>query len=74
MRDGEESQSSRGRSKAAAGNQLRKVDTNSIGMRLTLILAGEFMMGSDATDPDAENDEFLDAAAGKKEKHLVRIT
>jgi len=47
--------------------------TNSIGMTLTLIPAGEFMMGSDATDPDAYDDEFLDKAAGKKEKHRVRI-
>jgi formylglycine-generating enzyme required for sulfatase activity len=48
--------------------------TNSIGMTLTLIPAGEFMMGSDATDPDAEDDELLDTASGKKEKHRVRIT
>ncbi len=47
---------------------------NSIGMTLKLIPAGEFMMGSDATDPDAKDDEFLDKAAGKKEKHRVRIT
>ena len=48
--------------------------TNSIGMKLTLIKAGEFMMGSDATDPDAYDDEFVDKAAGRKEKHRVRIT
>ena len=48
--------------------------TNSVGMSLVLIPAGEFMMGSDDSDHDAEPDEFLDAAAGKKEKHRVRIT
>jgi formylglycine-generating enzyme required for sulfatase activity len=48
--------------------------SNSIGMTLTLIKAGEFMMGSDATDADAFDDEFLDKAAGRKEKHRVRIT
>jgi formylglycine-generating enzyme len=48
--------------------------TNSIGMTLRLIPVGEFMMGSDATDPDASDDEFVDKAAGKKEKHRVRIT
>jgi sulfatase modifying factor 1 len=48
--------------------------TNSIGVKLTLINAGEFMMGSDATDPDGEDDEFVDKAAGRKVKHRVRIT
>ena len=48
--------------------------TNSIGMKLVLIPAGEFLMGSDATDPDADDDEFVDKAAGRKEKHRVRIT
>jgi formylglycine-generating enzyme required for sulfatase activity len=48
--------------------------TNSIGMTFALIPAGEFMMGSDATDPDAYDAEFLDKAAGRKEKHRVRIT
>ncbi len=47
---------------------------NSIGMTLKLIPTGEFMMGSDATDHRAKDNEFLDAAAGKKEKHRVRIT
>jgi sulfatase modifying factor 1 len=47
---------------------------NSIGMKLKLIPAGEFMMGSDATDSDAEDEEFIDHAAGRKEKHRVRIT
>ena len=48
--------------------------TNSIGMKFVLIPAGEFMMGSDATDPHAEDEEFLDEAAGRKEKHRARIT
>lgn len=39
---------------------------NSIGMKLALIPAGDFRMGSDASDPDAESDELP--------KHLVRIT
>ena len=57
-----------------AGTDKGNVIVNSIGMKLTLIPAGEFMMGSDATDPDAYDNEFLDKAAGKKEKHRVRIT
>jgi formylglycine-generating enzyme required for sulfatase activity len=32
--------------------------TNSIGMRLVLIPAGSFMMGSSRNDPDAADDEF----------------
>jgi formylglycine-generating enzyme required for sulfatase activity len=49
--------------------------TNSIGMTFALIPQGEFMMGSDASDPYAEySDEFLDAQSGKKEKHRVPIT
>jgi sulfatase modifying factor 1 len=48
--------------------------TNSIGVELTLIDAGEFLMGSDATDADAEDEEFLDKASGRKEKHRIRIT
>jgi formylglycine-generating enzyme required for sulfatase activity len=48
--------------------------TNSIGMTLNLIQPRKFLMGSDATDPDGYYPEFLDNAAGRKEKHLVRIT
>jgi formylglycine-generating enzyme required for sulfatase activity len=40
--------------------------TNSIGMRLALIPAGEFQMGSPDSDSDASDDE--------KPQHLVRIT
>lgn len=40
--------------------------TNSIGMRLALIPAGEFQMGSPDSDADAAHDE--------KPQHLVRIT
>jgi formylglycine-generating enzyme required for sulfatase activity len=43
-------------------------------IKLKRIAAGEFMMGSDATDPDAYDSEFVDKAAGRKEKHRVRIT
>jgi formylglycine-generating enzyme required for sulfatase activity len=48
--------------------------SNSIGMTFRLILPGEFMMGSDANDPEAQDDEFADMAAGKRTKHLVRLT
>jgi formylglycine-generating enzyme required for sulfatase activity/serine/threonine protein kinase len=51
---------------------VQKSITNSIGMKFALIPAGEFMMGSDATDPDGREDEFLDKASN--EKHRVRIT
>ena len=54
-------------------DQSRSV-TNSIGMTFTLIKAGEFMMGSDETDPEAFDVEFVDKPAGRKEKHRVRIT
>ena len=40
--------------------------TNSIGMKLVLIPAGEFLMGSPDSDKDAEDDE--------KPQHRVRIT
>ena len=43
-----------------------KTITNSIGMRLTLIPAGTFLMGSPDSDKDAEDDE--------KPRHRVRIT
>ena len=42
-------------------------------IKLKLIPAGEFMMGSDASDRDAANDESV-VNAGKKQKHRVRIT
>ncbi len=54
--------------------QPMKEFTNSIGMKLTLIPAGEFLMGSDESDKDAYDDEFLDKVAGKTQKHRVRIT
>jgi formylglycine-generating enzyme required for sulfatase activity len=40
--------------------------TNSIGLRLVLVPAGEFLMGSPDDDKDADNDE--------KPQHRVRIT
>ena len=43
-----------------------KVITNSIGMKLALIPAGEFMMGSPDSDLDASGDE--------KPQHQVRIS
>jgi formylglycine-generating enzyme required for sulfatase activity len=55
-----------------AGNMSRLVlvrpplITNSLGMKFTLIKAGEFLMGSPDTDKDAEDDE--------KPQHRVRIT
>jgi len=45
---------------------LQKLITNSIGMKLVLIPAGEFLMGSPDEDKDAEADE--------KPRHHVRIT
>ena len=43
-----------------------KAITNSIGMKLVLIPAGEFLMGSPDSDKDAQADE--------KPQHRVRIT
>jgi len=43
--------------------------TNSLGMKLKLIPAGEFDMGSDASDPMAGDDEKV-----KGKKHRIRIT
>jgi formylglycine-generating enzyme required for sulfatase activity len=44
----------------------RKIITNSIGMSLTRIPAGEFQMGSREKDPGAREDEMP--------RHLVRVT
>jgi sulfatase modifying factor 1 len=48
------------------GGQRARSVTNSIGMKLTLIKAGEFLMGSPEDDKDASDDE--------KPQHRVRIT
>jgi formylglycine-generating enzyme required for sulfatase activity len=48
--------------------------TNSIGMKLVLIPAGEFFMGSDGTDPEAGNQEVVFDEFGRKQKHRVQIT
>jgi formylglycine-generating enzyme required for sulfatase activity len=50
------------------------VITNTIDMKFALMPTGEFMMGSDASDPETDDQEFLDIASGRKEKHRVRIT
>ncbi len=42
-------------------------------IKLKLIPAGEFFMGSDQSDPEAEDDESV-VTEGKKQKHRVRIT
>ena len=42
-------------------------------IKLKLIPAGEFMMGSDASDPETKDDEYV-VKLGKKQKHRVRIT
>jgi formylglycine-generating enzyme required for sulfatase activity len=55
-----------GEGRPSTGNALI---TNLIGMKLRLIPAGTFQMGSDTSDPDAQDDEKV---AGKK--HAVRIT
>jgi formylglycine-generating enzyme required for sulfatase activity/serine/threonine protein kinase len=47
-------------------NNLPKLTTNSIGMKLVLIPAGEFLMGSPESDPSAESPE--------KPQHRVWIT
>ena len=49
-----------------ASKDAPKTITNSIGMKLVLIPAGEFLMGSPASDKDARPDE--------KPQHRVRIT
>ena len=43
------------------------------GIKLRLIPAGEFLMGSDSTDPDAVENEFV-VIEGTKRKHRVKIT
>ncbi len=47
-------------------NQPPEIVSNSIGMKLALIPAGEFLMGAPDSDPDAEEHE--------KPQHKVRIT
>lgn len=54
------------RSAEEGPKQSPKVVTNSIGMKLALIPAGEFLMGAPESDPDAEEHE--------KPQHKVRIT
>ena len=51
---------------ALAASAPKKEITNSIGMKLVLIPAGEFLMGSPDSDKDAQDDE--------KPQHRVRIT
>ena len=59
----------------SAARLLQKVPlVNSIGIKLAFIPPGEFMMGSDTTEPVPNDDEFVDKAAGRREKHRVRIT
>ena len=50
----------------AGNNEPSKLITNSIGMKLTLIPAGTFLMGSPDSDKNAHDDE--------KPQHRVRIT
>jgi formylglycine-generating enzyme required for sulfatase activity len=47
--------------------------TTGVGqIKLRLIPAGQFMMGSDQSDPNSQIDEVVERG-GKKQKHLVRI-
>ena len=55
-----------GASRARCRSEAPKEITNSIGMKLVLIPAGEFLMGSPDSDKDAADDE--------KPQHRVRIT
>ena len=54
------------RKSTQASKDAPKTITNSIGMKLVLIPAGEFLMGSPDSDKDARDDE--------KPQHRVRIT
>lgn len=49
----------------ASAEDSKKLATNSIGMKLTLIPAGEFLMGS----PESEEGHYVDST-----QHRVRIT
>ena len=62
-KDQPSSPASEGHDKAAVAS---KVITNSIGMKMVLVPAGEFMMGSPDSDQDADSAE--------KPQHRVRIT
>jgi formylglycine-generating enzyme required for sulfatase activity len=60
-------------SPAAPSIEPECVTTRAGRIKLKLMPAGEFMMGSDDTDPDARDDEVV-IKDGKKQKHRVRIT
>ncbi len=59
----------------ALGNrESEEIVTRTAHIKLRLIPAGEFLMGSDKSDPDATEDETVKDASGHKAKHRVRIT